>query len=99
MIVSVSVMTLMRLLAVPQNISLTTFFSLEAKDLCNTANIFYDDDKSPDEIGNISNRFFQLLHSSTSNLQQIRKQKYQEMVNSDRAHIDPSVLPPSPRAA
>ena len=75
------------------------FRKLEAKDLCNAANIFYHDDKSPDEIGNASIRFFQLLHSSTSNLQQIRKQKYEEMINSDRAHIDPSVLPPSPRAA
>ena len=75
------------------------FRKLEAKDLCNAANIFYHDDKSPDEIGNASIRFFQLLHSSTSNLQQIRKQKYEEMINSDRAHIGPSVLPPSPRAA
>jgi hypothetical protein len=75
------------------------FRKLEAEDLCSAASTFYEDDKSPDEIGNASIRFFQLLHSSTLHLQQIRKQKYEEMITSDRAHIDPSVLPPSPRAA
>ena len=38
-------------------------------------------------------------HLLSNNLQQIRKQKYEEMVMTDCSHIDTSPLPPSSRAA
>ena len=39
------------------------------------------------------------MHSSIDKLSQIRKNKYDEMVLSKRSHIDPALLPPSPRAS
>eukprot|EP00794_Sanderia_malayensis_P008462 gene8462-9369_t len=56
-------------------------------------------DQSPQEIGNVCIRFFELLHLSSDSLPQIRKTKYEQMVMSDRSNVDPSLLPPSPRAA
>lgn len=63
------------------------------------ADKFYLDDITSDDIGKATVRFFELMHSPTSNLQEIRKQKYDSMVAGNRAKIDPALLPPSPRAA
>ena len=43
--------------------------------------------------------FFELLHSPSEPLSAIRKSKYEHMVLLNRVNIDPSTLPPSPRAA
>jgi hypothetical protein len=59
---------------------------------------FYEE-RSPQDIGAATVRFFKLLHSSSDTLSVIRKTKYEQMVLSDRANIEPSPLPPSPRAA
>ena len=56
---------------------------------------FYVYNVSPQEIGQSAIRFFETLHSPTCSLKQIRKQKYNRMVLSDRAKIDPDLLPPS----
>ena len=53
----------------------------------------------PEEIKNATIRFFELLHSPSDLLYVIRKSKYEQMVLSNRANIDPSTLPPSPREA
>ena len=63
------------------------------------ADNFYNDLISPQEVGNATIRFFESLHSASDNMSKIRKMKYEEMVMSDRSNIDPSLLPPSPRAA
>ena len=63
-----------------------------------TAATFYED-KLPEEVGNACIQLFELLHSPSYSLPQIRKTKYEQMVTSDRSAIDPSLLPPSPRAA
>ena len=60
---------------------------------------FYLEDMSVEGIGNTTIRFFELLHSASSTLQQIRKQKYNGMVAADCSKVDPTLLPPSPRAA
>ena len=60
---------------------------------------FFLDNISPETIGNASICFFEELCSPGSSLQQIRKKKYHKMVSSDRASIDPALLPPPPRAA
>ena len=44
-------------------------------DLQPTAELFYQDSMSEDDIGNAGIHFFQLLHSPTCTLQQIRKHK------------------------
>ena len=59
---------------------------------------FYPNNATVNE-GNALIRFFELLHSASSNLQQIRKEKYDTMDASDCWNIDPALLPPSPRAA
>ena len=59
---------------------------------------FYQE-SSPEEIGNATIRFFELLHSPSDSLSTIRKKKNEQIVLSNRANIDPSSLPPSPRAA
>ena len=51
------------------------------------------------KCSNASIHFFEELYSPGSSLQQIRKQKYNDMVASNRLSIDPALLPPSPRAA
>ena len=63
-----------------------------------TATTFYED-KLPEEVGNACIQPFELLHSPSESLPQIRKTKYEQMIISDRSAIDPSLLPPSPRAA
>ena len=60
---------------------------------------FFLDNISPETIGNASVCFFEELYSPGSSLQQIRKIKYHKMVSSDRASIDPALLPPPSRAA
>lgn len=59
---------------------------------------FYKEN-SPEKIGNLTVNFFELLYSKSEDLATIRKIKYQQMIISDRSKIDPSSLPPSPRAA
>ena len=67
------------------------FKKLQNVNLAQIAKVFYEDGKF---------RFFELLHSSPGDdIHQIRKRKYEEMVMSNRWKIDPSLLPPSPRAA
>ena len=55
--------------------------------------------KSPKQIGDTVIRLFEIIHSSDDSLASIREKKYEHMVLSNRAVIDPSMLPPSPRAA
>ena len=82
----------------PQFISWGKFQSL--KNLQDIANLFYHENASPDEIGNVMITFFELLNSkSGESLPVIRKRKYEEMVMSNRVKIDPLCLPLSPRAA
>ena len=50
-----------------------------------------------EDIGNATIRFFELLHSASSTLQQIRKQKYNDLVAADCSNVDPALLPPSPK--
>ena len=67
------------------------------------ADKFYCDTANPDSIGNATVRIFQLLYCSSqkliSSLASLRKEKYVNMIATDRSTIDPSSLPPSPRAA
>ena len=60
---------------------------------------FYSKNATVSEIGNVTIRFFELLHSPSFTLQKIRKQKYDAKIVSDRPKIDPALLPPSPTAA
>ena len=72
----------------------------ELRDL---ADNFYSDDTPCSTIGEASVRIFEILcsppKSSSSSLPKLRKQKYLDMISRDRSSIDPSYLPPSPRAA
>ena len=70
-----------------------------AKDLQHLSKQIYQASATVDEIGNASIQVFELLYSTTFNLPQTRKQKYDTMAASDRSKIDPALLPPSPRAA
>ena len=70
-----------------------------SKDLQHLSEQFYQASATVNEIGNASIRVFELLYSTTFNLQQIRKQKYDTMAASNRSKTDPALLPPSPRAA
>ena len=70
-----------------------------SKDLQHLSEQFYQASATVNEIGNASIQVFELLYSTTFNLQQIRKQKYDTMTASDRSKIDPALLSPSPRAA
>ena len=58
---------------------------------------FYQSSATVNEIGNAIIQFFELLYSTSPNLQQVRKQTYDAMVASDY-DSDPALLPPSPRA-
>ena len=69
-----------------------------SKDLQHLSEQFCQASATVNEIENASIRVFELLYSTTFNLQQI-KQKYDTMAASDRSKIDPALLPPSPRAA
>ena len=70
-----------------------------SKDLQHLSEQFYQARATVNEIGNASIRVFELLYSTTFNLQQIRNSKYDAMAASDLSKIDPALLPPSPRAA
>ena len=79
-----------------------TFVLSKIKDsskLRNTADQFCLEDMSVEDVGNATIRFFELLHSAPSTLQQIRKQKYNDMVATDRSEIDQALFPRSPRTA
>ena len=69
------------------------------KDIQHLSEQFYEASTTVNEIGNASIRVFKLLYSTTFNLQQIRKQKYDTMAASDCSKMDPAILPPSTRAA
>ena len=76
----------------------------KSQSLRNCARKFFDDDASPEIVGNASIEAFQVIYSDSKRnkideLPQLRRQKYDEMVASKRKAIDPSVLPPTPRAA
>ena len=60
---------------------------------------FYEEFKTPEEIGSSCSHFFERMYSPSDQLPQIRKRRCDEMVRTDRARIDPSLLLPSPRAA
>ena len=70
-----------------------------SKDLQHLSEQFYQASATVNEIGNASIRVFELLYSTTFNLQQLRKQEYDTMAASDCSKIDPVLLPPSPRTA
>ena len=67
--------------------------------LRNIADQLYLEDMSVEDIENTTICFFELLHSASSTLQQIRKQKYNGMVAADHSKVDPALLQPSPMAA
>ena len=71
----------------------------KSKDLQHLSEQIFQASATVSEIGNASIRVFELLYSTTFNLQQIRKQKYDTMAASDRSKIDLALLPPSQRAA
>ena len=70
-----------------------------SKNLQHLSKQFYQNSATVKEIGNASIRVFELLHSTSSNLQQTRKQKYDTMVTSNCSEIDPALLSSSPRGA
>ena len=76
----------------------TIFKKIHSPTLRNIALPFYEP-HTPDDNGDKAIRFFELLHSSLSSLPLMMKSKYEQMVSSNRTNIDPSLLPPSPRAA
>lgn len=79
---------------------LSIFKKFHNHQLMQIADMFYSDIRSPDEIGNATIHFFEHVNSSPKeDLHIIRKKKYEAMVMSNRSNLDPSSLPPSPRAA
>ena len=70
-----------------------------SKDLQHLSEQFYQASATVNEIGNASIRVFELLYSTTFNLQKIRNHKYDTMTASDCSKIDPALLAPSPWAA
>lgn len=86
--------------AIHQFGKVSIFDKLKKKELQRIADLFNHSGASPDIIGNQTITFFEHLHSKSGEpLSVIRKRKYEEMVMANRAKIDPSCLPPSPRAA
>ena len=66
------------------------------------ARVFYDEGASVQSIGEATIQIFTLIFSSSTtaeSIAQIRRRKYEEMVSSTRKNIDPSCMPPTPRAA
>ena len=67
------------------------------------ADKFYRKDVDPETIGNSSIRLFELLFANSSKkalaLDKLRRQKYDEMVSTSKLDINPSILPPTQRAA
>ena len=73
-----------------------------SKKLQNLAERFYMDSLSPEDIGDCSIEIFEIIYSTGDEkftLPQLRRSKYEEMVASTRTKIDPSCMPPTPRAA
>ena len=70
-----------------------------SKDLQHLAEQLYQASATVNETGNASIQVFELLYETIFNLQQIRKQKYDNMAASNCSKIDSALLPPSPRAA
>ena len=62
---------------------------------------FYEDDIYPEKVGDSSVKLFEILFSNKQpvQLKKLRLHRYQEMVSKPKIDIDPSGLPPSPRAA
>ena len=70
----------------------------DSNHLKNVAAEFYNNNKLLEDIGSTAINSFECLYSSTgSTLAQSRKKNY-EMVMPNCSNIDPSILPPSPRA-
>ena len=69
-----------------------------SNDLQHLLEQFYQASATFSEIGYASIRVFELLYSTTVNLQQIRNQKFDIMAASNYSKIDPALLPPSSRA-
>ena len=67
--------------------------------LTNIRHAFYEEFKTPDEIGNACIHFFERMNSPSDQLPQISKRRCDGIVRTDRTRINPSLLPPSPRAA
>ena len=67
--------------------------------LTNIGDIFYKEFKTPEEIGNACIHFFEKMYSPYDQLPQTSKRWYDKMVRTDRARIDSSLLPQSPRPA
>ena len=67
--------------------------------LTNIGDVFYEEFKTPEEIGNACTRFFEKMYSPSYQLPQIRKRSYDEIVRTDGASIGSLLLPPSTRAA
>ena len=74
------------------------FKKLHIQDFVALANIgdnFYEELKFPEEISNACVHFFAKMYSPFDQLPQTRKRTYDEMVRTDHAKINPSLLPPS----
>ena len=67
--------------------------------LANSGDVFYEEFKRPEEIGNACIHLLEKMYLLSDRLPQTRKRKYDEMVRTDCAKINPSLLPLSPRAA
>ena len=76
----------------------------KSESLRSLAKVFYNNESSQETIGNASIALFEGIYSDNKakdriNLSKIRHNKYEGMVASSRTSIDPSCLPPTPRAA
>ena len=60
--------------------------------LTNIGDVFYEEFKMPEEVSNACIHFFEKMCSPSDQLLQIRKRRYNEIVRTDRARIDPSLL-------
>ena len=67
--------------------------------LINIGDIFYKEFKTPEEIENACIHFFEKMYSPSDQLPQTSKGWYDKIVRTDRARIDSSLLPQSPRPA
>ena len=61
--------------------------------------VFHEEFKRPEKIGNACIHLLEWMHLSYDRLPQTRKINYDEMARADCAKINPSLLPPSLRAA
>ena len=67
--------------------------------LANTEDVFYEEFKAPEEIGNACVYLFEMMYSPSDRLPQNRKRRYDDMVRTDHTKIELSLLTPSSRAA